>query len=252
MNPAEWLKRTAMRAPQAVALLQADALKASYSDFNRAAAGFGAALREQGIGKGSRVAVFMSNRVEYLIALYGIWYAGAAAVPINAKLHAKEAEWIIRDAGACLLISDDSHAPDLAALLTNEAAGLLSADGGEFAEMCTCDPLLEPIDLEPSDLLWLFYTSGTTGRPKGVMITCAMIASMSYNYFVDVDSVSAEDAILYAAPMSHGAGLYNFMHVMKGARHVVPSSGGFDPREIFALGKSVDNVSMFAAPTMVR
>ena len=52
--------------------------------------------------------------------------------------------------------------------------------------------------------------------------------------------------------MSHGAGIYNFMHVMRGARHIVPKSGGFDPQEILELGKSAGPVSMFAAPTMVR
>jgi acyl-CoA synthetase (AMP-forming)/AMP-acid ligase II len=60
---------------------------------------------------------------------------------------------------------------------------------------------------------------------------------MTLSYFVDVDEVRTEDAILYAAPMSHGAGLYNFMHVLRGARHVVPESGGFDAGEILTLAR---------------
>jgi acyl-CoA synthetase (AMP-forming)/AMP-acid ligase II len=75
---------------------------------------------------------------------------------------------------------------------------------------------------------------------------------MSLCYLADVDAVSPEDAILYAAPISHGAGLYNFIHVRFGARHVVPESGGFDPDEVLNLGKQLGNVAMFAAPTMVR
>jgi len=67
-----------------------------------------------------------------------------------------------------------------------------------------------------------------------------------------VDPVEEQDAILYAAPMSHGAGLYNLMHVMRAARHVVPASGGFDAGEILALAPQLGHVSMFAAPTMVR
>ena len=77
-----------------------------------------------------------------------------------------------------------------------------------------------------------------------------MAASLSY--LADVDDVLAEDAALYAAPMSHGAGLYNFVHVQRGARHVIPESGGFDPGEILELGREMRNVSMFAAPTMVK
>jgi long-chain acyl-CoA synthetase len=84
------------------------------------------------------------------------------------------------------------------------------------------------------------------------MMTCGNIAAMTCSYFTDVDAVLPEDAILYAAPMSHGAGLYNFMHVIRAARHVVPESGGFDPGEILSLGHSVGSISMFAAPTMVR
>ncbi|MEL6690833.1 MAG: AMP-binding protein, partial [Pseudomonadota bacterium] len=72
------------------------------------------------------------------------------------------------------------------------------------------------------------------------------------SYFADVDEVHASDSALYAAPMSHAAGIYNFMHVIKGARHVVPASGGFDPGEIFTLAESLGSVHMFAAPTMVR
>jgi long-chain acyl-CoA synthetase len=71
-------------------------------------------------------------------------------------------------------------------------------------------------------------------------------------YFTDVDPVRSGDAIVYAAPMSHGAGLYNFPHVLAGARHVVPPSGGFDPAELVALAGSHRNISLFAAPTMVK
>ena len=102
------------------------------------------------------------------------------------------------------------------------------------------------------DLAWLFYTSGTTGRPKGVRITHRMLVTMSLAYLADVDEVTPEDAALYAAPMSHGAEIYNMVHVLKGARHVCPVSGGFDPAEIFALSRHHGRAHMFAAPTMVK
>ena len=82
-------------------------------------------------------------------------------------------------------------------------------------------------------LAWLFYTSGTKGRPKDVEITHGMMQAMALNYFVDVDKVSDTDNVLYAAPMSHGAGLYNLVHVLKDAAYVCPIWGSFDPQEIF-------------------
>ncbi len=79
-----------------------------------------------------------------------------------------------------------------------------------------------------------------------------MVMSASLAYPVDVDDVSPEDAALYAAPMSHGAGLYTSVHVARGAAHLVPASGGFDPSEVFELAQAQGRVSMFLAPTMVR
>jgi len=84
------------------------------------------------------------------------------------------------------------------------------------------------------------------------MLSHGNLVAMSLSYLADVDAVTAADAALYAAPLSHGAGLYNFIHVRLGARHVVPPSQGFEPAEIFALSRALKNVSMFAAPTMVR
>ena len=102
------------------------------------------------------------------------------------------------------------------------------------------------------DLAWLFYTSGTTGRPKGVMLSHGNLVAASMCYLIDVDPATPNDASLYAAPISHGAGLYNFPHTRMGGRHVVPESGGFDPDEVLNLARQLDNVVMFAAPTMVR
>lgn len=252
MNPASWLKRTATRTPQSPALYSGTTLRASYAGFDRAAAGIGAALLARGIEPGDRVALFMGNRPEYLEALYGVWYAGAVAVPINAKLHPREAAWIIGNADAALVFSDDKLGAQLGAVLGAGGPEIVSAEGADFAAMRASDPMARPVELDADALIWLFYTSGTTGKPKGVMLTCGNLAVMTWCYFVDVDEVRAEDAILYAAPMSHGAGIYNFMHILRGARHVAPESGGFDASEILDLGKALGSVSMFAAPTMVR
>lgn len=245
MNPAEWLHRTARARGESPALLTGETIELDYAQFRDAAARLGAGLAARGVSKGDRVAIYMGNRIEYLIAMYGVWFAGAAAIPINAKLHPKEADWILENAEATLCLSDDKLGPDL-------ATQAICVDDQNWAALLASDPMTRPEALDTDDMIWLFYTSGTTGKPKGVMMTCGNVASMTYGYFTDVDEVFAEDAILYAAPMSHGAGIYNFMHVIRGARHVVPESGGFEPDEILSLGKSIGRISMFAAPTMVR
>jgi long-chain acyl-CoA synthetase len=252
MNPAEWLLRIARRMPAAPALLRGEQVIADYREFVRRAAAIGGALRARGVKPGDRVAIFMTNRTEYLEALYGAWFAGAAVVPINAKLHAKECAWIIENAGASVVFISEDVGAALQGFARESVPAMIEVDAPAFLALYEAEPLSVPVPMRGEDMAWLFYTSGTTGKPKGVMISSGNLQAMAFCYFVDVDEVSPQDAILYVAPMSHGAGLYNFMHVLRGARHVVPESGGFDVQEILSLAPRIDRVSMFAAPTMVR
>ena len=253
MNPAEWLARTARRRPGATALMRGLAKVSDYQGFARNAAALAAAMQQRlGVEPGDRVALFMPNRTEYLEILYGIWFAGAVAVPINAKLHPREVSWIIENSEAAVAFSDRALGPALGGVAPSSLGALIEVDGADYASLLRAEPMAAPHPMDADDIAWLFYTSGTTGRPKGVMITARNLQAMALTYFVDVDSVHAGDAALYAAPISHGAGLYNFMHVMAGARHVVPESGGFEPGEIAGAAPVLGDVSMFAAPTMVR
>ncbi len=248
MNLAEWLYRSARTQPGAPALFVGERLVADYREFaRRAAAIAGGLTRDHGIGPGDRVGVFMKNRIDYLEALYGIWWLGAAAVPINAKLHPREAEWILDNAG-CKAVYCDGGTAD--ALETEST--VLSVDDPAHAAMRDGEGPTKPLAREEDDLAWLFYTSGTTGRPKGVMLSHGNLAVQALCYVMDVEPIGPEHAILYAAPMSHGAGVYNFQNVRAGARHVVPASGGFDAGEVLDLCQTLRNVSLFAAPTMVR
>ncbi len=251
MNMAEWLATGAHLRPDAPALLTGTRVDADYRTFARRSAAVGAHLaRQYGVAPGDRVALFMTNCTAYFECLYGIWWIGAAAVPINAKLHGREAAWICENSGAKLLFLSDDTAGNWA-----EAAmplATLSVDGDDFRRARDGEGTPAPLPRDTDDLAWLFYTSGTTGRPKGVMLSHGNLLAMSMCYFADVDQPSSRDAVLYAAPISHGAGLYNFPNVRVGARHVVPESGGFDADEVLTLGKQLRDVSMFAAPTMVR
>lgn len=246
MNLANWLVRTAQQNPDKPALFNGTTCCASYGQFAARAGSIAGYLQtELQVRKGDHVALFLPNCTEYLEVLYGIWFAGAVAVPINAKLHEKEATWIIGNAAAKVVFTD-------APLELDADVQVISANSETLQTLYKTSPLTVPVPIGHDDLVWLFYTSGTTGKPKGVMLSSGNITAMTLSYFADVDEVHSTDATLYAAPMSHGAGIYNFMHVIRGARHVVPLSGGFDADEILTLAPQLQNVSMFAAPTMVR
>ncbi|WP_298862323.1 AMP-binding protein [uncultured Sulfitobacter sp.] len=243
MNVAHWLARRSAGDPARPAFYYDAELVCDYGTLHLNARRVAAGLCARGIVAGDRVAIFMDNHPDWLLGLYGILYMGAVAVPINAKLHAREAEFILLDSGAALCLTDLEHHSVLksanVACECSQPRGLWGKD------------LMEITPRGPDDIAWLFYTSGTTGRPKGVMITHGMLQAMSLSYAVDVDTVSAQDAAIYAAPLSHGAGLYNFIHVQAGARHVFPASGGFNEAEILDLAAHYGRCHMFAAPTMV-
>ena len=194
--------------------------------------------------------LFAHNHPRYLEALWGIWWAGMVAVPVNAKLHPREVEWIVANSGARWGFVTADVAPEPLAGLERQVA--LDSTEADALLAPTPDALAVPVaGRQLGDVAWLFYTSGTTGRPKGVMLTHRNLMTMGLGYFVDVDPVAQGDAIAYAAPISHGAGIYAIPHLMAGARHVVPASGGVDPAELFALGREVGALSLFAAPTIV-
>lgn len=218
------------------------------------AASIGGFLRDElGLAAGERVAVFMANCPEYLEVLYGIWWGGLAAVPVNAKLHPREMAYILENAEASCLFVGADLALDVVPLVDDIASvkRIFTPGTREYASLLQAAPIAIQ-HRAADDLAWLFYTSGTTGHPKGVIQTHRNLLAMTSCYFSDVDSVDPADAIVYAAPISHGAGLYNFAHVLKAARHVVPESGGFDAAELSELARKIGRMSLFAAPTMVK
>ena len=247
MNLALWLARSAQAGPRRPALFAGQAEVADYGTFDAQARAVAAWLIGQGVGPGDRIALFMKNTPDYLIIFYGIWYAGAAVVPINAKLHAREAAYILEDSGARIVFCSPGLETGLGGRIR-----CIVAPSDLYRDIVTVAPVVAAVSRGPADLAWLFYTSGTTGKPKGVIITHGMALSMALCYHSDVDPVSPDDAALYAAPLSHGAGLYNLMHVQMGARHVCPASGGFEADEILDLAAHFGRVHMFAAPTMVK
>lgn len=251
MNLAHLLSRAAAQAPQSPAILSGPKLHATHAQWAQRAAFLAQHLLSQGLRPGDRVVLFMRNHPRYLEFMLGAWWAGLVVVPVNAKLHLKELQWIIDNAQASWAFVTADLVPD-ASQLTG-LAGVTEADSPQADRWLSMGPgMATPCERQADDTAWLFYTSGTTGRPKGVMITHRNLRAMGMGYFVDVDPITAVDAAVYAAPMSHGAGIYAIPHLMAGARHVVPESGGFDAAELFELGLQVGPMSMFAAPTIVK
>jgi acyl-CoA synthetase (AMP-forming)/AMP-acid ligase II len=254
MNIAHLLLGSSQAFCDHVALARGEAPHLSFRELWRKVSVMSTHLRVRfGLQPGDRVAFALSNCVESIEVMYAIWHAGLCAVPMNAKLHAREFAFILANSGARLCFVT----PDLATTIA-EAAGeapdlkeIVDVSTRPYGFMTVGDP--SPMaDREPEDAAWLFYTSGTTGRPKGATLTHRNLLVMTLNYYADLDRPVAGGSMVHAAPISHGSGLWNFPMLARGVAQVFPESGKYDVPETVALMNRWPDCSIFLAPTMVK
>ncbi len=252
MNLVGHLLLSARRLPGQPAVVERDRVEYSYETLARRALALAGALRSQlGVAPGDRVALAMRNCAAYVELLYACWAAGAAAIPVNVKLHPKEVAFILDDAGArACFVTDDVDTAAIDAARAGSGTTFVDVDSREYRALAQGEPA-PPAETGADETAWLFYTSGTTGRPKGVMLTHRNLLAMTLNYLADVDAAAAGEHLLHAAPMSHGSGLYILPNVAAAATQLVPASRGFDVGEIDEILALVPKVKFFAAPTML-
>ena len=196
----------------------------------------------------------MRNNAEFVLALFATWHAGLCAVPVNFRLHRREFRYILAHSGARVCFVTGDLAAALAGL-EHEVEGLappVCVDDDAFARLA--DPARATMacaDARPDDAAWIFYTSGTTGRPKGATLTHRNLGFMTQAYYADVDTVAPGDTMVHAAALSHGAGLYALPGIAQVGLQVITVEPSFDSDEVLALIASHRNVTLWAAPTML-
>jgi long-chain acyl-CoA synthetase len=254
MNLAVLLSKSAKAFPERPAVSLGTETRLIYKELARRVSTLASAFRGRFLlTPGSRVAIAMSNCPEYVEVLFAIWHAGLIAVPINSKLHSKEFDYILNHSGARLCFVS----PDLVEVIAPfvgkiEGLSEVIVAGDEAYQELLKGPGIQVQQAEPDDTAWIFYTSGTTGQPKGAMLTHRCLLTMVLSYFSDVDPVTEDDCIIHAAPMSHGSGLYSLPILAKGGNQVFPASGRFVASEILDLIASYARTSVFFAPTMIN
>ena len=250
MNLAALLFDVARRLPRQPAVND-DRHSWNYGEFAERVARLAGGLRAKGLMPGDRVLLALENCGEFFELLFGCWAAGLCAVPANARLHPREVEYIAANSGARLLVATPGLAEALGPLVdsVDSLDAVISTRTAAYDALLTSTPPFRPEPGDPTDRAWLFYTSGTTGRPKGAVLSHRNLLFMSQCYYADIDLVDERDTHLLAAPVSHGAGLYALPFVLKGAHQIVLPH--FDVADIIEVIRRHPRLSLFAAPTML-
>lgn len=259
MNVGLLFTKTARAFPERLAIAYGD-YELTYQETNERINQLANALIGLGIKKGSNVAILLHNCPEFIETLFACFKAGIGPVPINFRLHPKECSFIIDNSEAIAVVLGDDFRDSLY-VLKDEMPRVKYF-------ICVIDPLegmlqyetllkeqsekFVDVEVERDDLAWLFYTSGTTGEPKGAMLTHHNLMTMTMNFFADMTPLGPEDVILHAAPLSHGSGLYSLPNVAKGAANVILKSKAFNPKTVFETIQRRKVTNMFMAPAMVK
>jgi long-chain acyl-CoA synthetase len=252
MNLALWLERAGKSYRDWPATGIATRVVRTYAELALRSARLAGALRARWhLAPGDRVAIVAKNSPDYIELLFGIWSAGLVAVPANAKLHGRELGFILEHSDARACFASPGLVDEIAPYSPPSLERLVAIGGMDYQAMFTHDAQTS-VPRSGGDLAWLFYTSGTTGRPKGAMLTHRALSVASQAYLTEVDATAPGDRLVHAAPMSHGSGLYIMPTVLRGGLQIVPESAGFEPEEIFRVFDAWPGTSMFAAPTMVK
>lgn len=205
------------------------------------------------LSPGDRVAIISANCPQYIELLFAVWHAGLVAVPVNAKLHENELHYVLEHSGAVVCFTSTTIAADIIDKISLIASFKILIEINSKEYLGLVQGKTAPIfNCQPNHPAWLFYTSGTTGKPKGALLSHKNLLAMTQCYFSDIDEISPGDSIFHAAPLSHGSGFYVLPHVAHGAINVIPASGRFDEQELLTLLLHYKNVSLFAAPTMLK
>ncbi|WP_167493020.1 acyl-CoA synthetase [Micromonospora ureilytica] len=236
-----WVAKRRLKSPDQIAIIHGERPPMTYGQFAEAADRISAVLRERGVGKGDPVAYLGENSPEFLQVMFGAAQVGAVFVPVNTRLAAPEIAYVLADSGARVLIHDPDFAVSVASAAPAAQTPYVIVNGEGTADRpglarltrAASTPFTDHADTAHEDPAAIVYTSGTTGRAKGAVLTHGNLTWVALNCVVDYDVVST-DVALMISPLFHVAslGMGALPVILKGATMVIEK--GFEPGRALA------------------
>ncbi|MDY6807692.1 long-chain-fatty-acid--CoA ligase [Gordonia sp. HNM0687] len=219
---------------------------------------FAAALHRRGVRFGDRVLMAMLNRTEYIEAVLGANLIGAIPVPVNIRMSPAEVAFLLTDSGSKVVVTEALLAPLMDAAVAStggvEATIVVDrpADSGhlDYAELLTEDPSdLPEIDVPEDTVALIMYTSGTTGKPKGAMLTHQNLQAQAMTVIATSGEGDENDVASVVPPIFHIAGVAAFAPMFyRGVRSVIHPLGAFDPDDMLDTLEREGTTSVFMVP----
>ncbi len=258
INLGSLLRRTARKHPDRVALVSQEGKRLTYRDFEDLSNRFANGLLRLGIKKNDKIALLSLNSNEQLIAFFGIFKMGGILVPINARLATAEMAWILEHSeSTCMIFSHDFQVRHeaLQSQPLELRTHIVIGDKASSGEVVTFEEVLDqgggeepPVEVLGDDVALLVYTAGTTGRPKGVLLTHNSAIWNCVNW-AHSGTYREGDLVLQVFPLYHMAAIGNVLTYiyMAGTNHLKKT---FDPKECMeTIGRERIN-RWAAAPTV--
>lgn len=260
MNVADQIRRAVRRYRDLPAAICGDETR-TFLEIDERANRLANALTALGINKGDRVAIMVENSVRCIEIDFALAKAGFVRVSLNPRSTAKDVAYILGDAGARALVVGGGFGSILTAVDLGSAVVLRIEEGeGDASDLSASIDYEEALanaskadadaGCHPEDLYCLFYTSGTTGQPKGVMLSHRSILHVSYNLLMEIGPREPGEKILLMQPMSHGAGFFVLPWFMRGGASVIMRH--FDPQEVLRLTSELEIETVKLVPTMLQ
>jgi long-chain acyl-CoA synthetase len=253
------LKEAAVRSPDTPAVIT-PGQTLDFAEFDRRSDRIAAGLAQRGINKGDRIGLYCINGAEFALAYFAIQQAGATVVPINLLLNPEEVVYMLRDAGVSALIYHEALSQGAAAVLEQlhelqftVCIGAASADPAHVTWQTLLDsrgPVPQPEMYPPDDLAAILYTSGTTGYPKGAMLTHRNLVRNAESVRQAMPLTPGEDRVLVVLPMFHAfAAMAGMIYPLLSGCTMVPLPR-FNPAETAAVIGREQIAMFFGVPSM--
>ncbi len=261
MSHGEQLARQARKTPDKIAF-KFEGRSLSFLQLDERVNRLARALAARGVERGDRVAVLMTNRLEVVESYLAGCRLGAVVVPVNFRLAAGEIAFIVDDSGSKALLVDAGLAgmaravrAEQTALSTCLVTGGAEAEAGEGAESyeaalaaASADPVV--VDVPESDPAFIMYTSGTTGRPKGAVLSHFNLLMNTLNLMI-TEGISGDDEVwLSGLPLFHIGGLNGILpYLILGGTSVILPSGQFDAAQVVGMLEAEAITGCYFVPT---